>query len=56
MAGFGLGYGLGGLLPDRMTAVGWLGVTLGGAGFVACQVLAARLLLEVLRDDGRPKA
>lgn len=50
LAGFGLGYTLGGLLPDRMTPVGWLGVTLGGIGFVACQAFAARLLLEVLRD------
>ena len=55
MLGFGLGYGVGGLLPDRMTPVAWLGVTLGGVGFVVCQVLAAKLLLEVLRDDRSQK-
>lgn len=54
LAGFGLGYGFGGLLPDRMTLIGWLGVTLGGLGFVTCQMLAVRLLLEVLRDDNKP--
>lgn len=55
LAGFGLGYGTGGLLPDRMTAFGWLGVTVGGAGFVGCQVLAAKLLLQVLKDDSASK-
>jgi hypothetical protein len=55
LLGFGAGYGLGGLLPDRMTAVAWFFVTVGGIGFVFCQMSALAIFLSILSSDAQPR-